>query len=127
MQRTHQLRSETASLVIYRRLLRYARPYLLIMMGAFIAMAVDAGSYAAFARLMEPLLDQSFAQLDGGLGAWMPFAIVGLVLVRSLAAFARLMEWRPWDAAWLEIYVGSYSPNTCCCLPDFLIIKAQVS
>ena len=77
----------TASWPIYRRLLGYVKPYRLYLIGAFVAMALDAGAYALFTRLLEPLLDKGLVDRDPEVIRWLPFAVIGLIAGRAVASF----------------------------------------
>lgn len=71
----------------YRRLLAYALPHWPVFAMAVVAMAVFAGTEAAFAALMKPLLDETFVAKDPDYIRWIPLALVGLFLLRGIAGF----------------------------------------
>ena len=80
---------ETASgWVTYRRLLRYVSVYKWIFILALIGMAVAAATETAFAALMKPLLDGTFVEKDPGVIRVIPFALLGIALMRGIAGFA---------------------------------------
>lgn len=79
--------ARTASWPIYRRLLGYARPYRWILIGAFIAMALDAASFALFTRLLEPMLDDGLVARDLEVIRWLPWAVIALIGGRAIASF----------------------------------------
>ena len=69
------------------RLLKYALPHKLAVLGAFIGLAIVAASETAIPALLKPLLDRGFSgKLD--LKLWhMPSFLVGLAFVRGFAQF----------------------------------------
>ncbi len=73
---------------LYRRLLGHTRPYWPAFAGAVVGMALYAATETGFAALMQPLLDGSFVARDPRTIALIPVLIVGLFLLRALAAFA---------------------------------------
>ncbi|MFP4154951.1 MAG: lipid A export permease/ATP-binding protein MsbA [Halothiobacillaceae bacterium] len=72
----------------YRRLLGYTRRRLAVLILAIIGMAVAAGTEVGFAALMKPLLDGSFVERDPDTIALIPWALLGVFLVRMFAEFA---------------------------------------
>lgn len=72
---------------IYRRLLGYSAAYWRGFGLAALAMIVYAGSDAAVAWAVKPLLDGGFVERDPKIISVLPWAIVGLFLVRALASF----------------------------------------
>jgi subfamily B ATP-binding cassette protein MsbA len=77
-----------SSLRLYLRLLGYVKPYWRVFAASIVAMAVVSATEPAFAALVKPLLDGTFGEKDPGLMTWLPLLIVGLFLIRGLAAFA---------------------------------------
>lgn len=71
----------------YRRLLRYVRPLWLPFVGAVVAMAFFALSNVSFIALMKPLLDESFVEKNYTASAWIPFAVIGLFILRGVSHF----------------------------------------
>ena len=71
----------------YRRLLAYARPYRLFLGAAAIGMVVEAGSAGLFARLMEPMVNQTFVARDPTVRWTLPLAVLGLFVLRGMATF----------------------------------------
>jgi len=69
------------------RLLKYALPYKLAVLGAFVGLAIVAASETAIPALLKPLLDRGFSgKLDQKL--WhVPAFLVGLAFIRGLAQF----------------------------------------
>lgn len=75
-------------LTVYKRLLRYSLPHWPVFLAATLGMAAAAGTEVGFMSLMKPLLDGSFVDRDPKVIAWMPWAIVGLFILRGLSSFA---------------------------------------
>ncbi|OGT59143.1 MAG: lipid A export permease/ATP-binding protein MsbA [Gammaproteobacteria bacterium RIFCSPHIGHO2_12_FULL_63_22] len=71
----------------YRRLLGYAKPYRLFLAAAFLGMVVEASSAGLFAKLMEPMVNETFVARDPGVRWTLPLMIVGLFLMRGIATF----------------------------------------
>jgi len=71
---------------IYRRLLGYTRAYWMFLAAALVAMAVEAIAGAGFVRLMKPLTN-NFVQPTAEDAVFLPLAIVGLFVLRSVATF----------------------------------------
>ncbi|WP_028919065.1 lipid A export permease/ATP-binding protein MsbA [Pseudoxanthomonas suwonensis] len=71
---------------IYRRLLGYTRAYWMFLGAALVGMAVEAIAGASFVRLMKPLTN-NFVQPTAEDAVFLPLAIVGLFVLRSLATF----------------------------------------
>ena len=49
---------------VYRRLLRYVKPYWKMFALAAVGMIIFAGTEAAFARIIQPLFDDGFVKKD---------------------------------------------------------------
>ena len=71
----------------YRRLLGYAIKYWKVFALSIVSMVVVAAMAAAFAALMKPLMDDGFINRDAATIQWIPFAVIGIYLVRAVAAF----------------------------------------
>ena len=78
----HRRRSSSE---IYRRLLRYVRPYWAIFAGGIAAMVVLGLSEAGIPALLKPVLDGTFVEQDPVYLAWAPVGIIALFLVRGIA------------------------------------------
>ncbi|MGA7802939.1 MAG: lipid A export permease/ATP-binding protein MsbA [Gammaproteobacteria bacterium] len=74
-------------LSLYRRLLTYAAPHWKLFLASSLSMAVYAATDTGFAALMKPLLDGTFVQRDPHTIRLLPFAVMGLFIVRGLAGF----------------------------------------
>jgi subfamily B ATP-binding cassette protein MsbA len=72
---------------VYKRLLGYSARYWPVALIAIIGMAVDSGCLAYFTNKMRPIIDDLFAKKDPYLIFWMPIWIIGIFLVRGVAAF----------------------------------------
>lgn len=81
----------------YRRLLEYLRPFRLVFAGAIVSMAIFAATHVGFLSIMQPFLDESFVEKNREAVTWVPFAIVGLFLLRGLSNFGSI---------WGMAYVG---------------------
>ena len=71
----------------YRRLLAYARPYRLLLGAAFVGMILEASAAGLFARLMEPMVNETFVARNPDVRWSLPLAILGLFVMRGLATF----------------------------------------
>ena len=79
---------ETKSQVLYLRLLRNVRPYWRMFALSILAMVMVAATEPVLPALMKPLLDGSFVNKDPTTIRYIPFALVGLFLVRGVFGFA---------------------------------------
>ena len=86
---------EPSSKELYFRLLKYVVPYWRVFAVAVIAMVATAATEAGFPALLKPLLDGSFVEKDPATIQLMPILIVGIILLRGLAAFVSsyAMSW----------------------------------
>ena len=73
---------------LYRRLLGYVWPYRWVFLISTIALVIGAATDTSFAALMKWLVDGTFINKDAGVMKWLPFAIIGITLIRVLANFA---------------------------------------
>ncbi|HJO35164.1 MAG: lipid A export permease/ATP-binding protein MsbA [Pseudomonadota bacterium] len=78
---------DTSSWVLWGRLLSYSRPYWPVLAIGFAAMGGFAMAEIGFAWIMKPLLDGSFVRRDPAVIRIIPFAVLGLFLLRSLSQF----------------------------------------
>ena len=74
-------------LEVYRRLWRYAVPYWLMLIAAVVAMAVAAGVEATLIILLKPLTDQTLVEHNLETARWMPWAFIGIFILRGLAGY----------------------------------------
>jgi len=70
------------------RLLRYVAPYWRMFALSILTMVLVAATEPLFPALMKPLLDGSFVDKDPTTIRYIPFALVGLFLVRGVFGFA---------------------------------------
>lgn len=78
---------ELKSRILYARLLRYVAPYWRMFALAILAMVMVAATEPLLPALMKPLLDGSFVDKDPTTIRYIPFAMVGLFLVRGVFGF----------------------------------------
>jgi subfamily B ATP-binding cassette protein MsbA len=71
----------------YRRLLVWLRPHVGLALLAGLGMLLEAAVAAAFARLIEPMLDDVFVARDPWMVQWLPLIIVLLFLLRGIGVF----------------------------------------
>jgi subfamily B ATP-binding cassette protein MsbA len=71
----------------YRRLQQFARPYRLMMVVGFVAMALEAAAGGQFTRLMQPIIDRNFVAPSARFDWTLPLAIVGLFVGRGIAGY----------------------------------------
>ncbi len=71
----------------YRRLLAYARPYRVFLVAAAIGMVLEAAAAGMFARLMEPMVNETFVARNPDVRWSLPLAILGLFIMRGIATF----------------------------------------
>ncbi len=71
---------------VYRRLLRYSAPHWRVLILALLGMVLFGGSDAVMVPLVKHLTD-IFANHDLTVIRWLPWAILGLFLVRAIANF----------------------------------------
>lgn len=72
---------------VYRRLLGLAAPYRAVLSIALVAMLIEATAGAAFVKLMEPVVDETFIRTDSQLAVMLPLVIVGLFVLRGIAGY----------------------------------------
>lgn len=72
---------------VYRRLAGLAAPYRWLLVAAIVAMLVEAVTGAAFVKLMEPVVDETFISTDSRMAVVLPLVIIGLFLVRGVAGY----------------------------------------
>ncbi len=79
--------TETKSRVLYLRLLRNVKPYWRMFVLSILAMVMVAATEPLLPALMKPLLDGSFVNKNPTTIRYIPFALVGLFLVRGVFGF----------------------------------------
>ncbi len=87
--------TEHGSLQLYRRLLSHVVPYRGIFAGAVVAMAISAAMEASFAALIKDIMDRGLVTPDADFIKLIPWLIVGVILIRSIAGFigSYCMSW----------------------------------
>ncbi len=83
---------------IYRRLIRYTRPYLLQILAAILCAAGFAAMTALLMSLIKPTIDEMFIRGDRRMLFVIPFSIIGAMTLRGLFGYAQ---------AYLTRYVGN--------------------
>lgn len=87
MPRSSVASSEPDSVDVYKRLLRYIRPYWRQFLFSILAMLVYASMGPAFAKFIQPLIDGSFVQRDPTFLKMAPLILIGLSVVRGISGF----------------------------------------
>jgi subfamily B ATP-binding cassette protein MsbA len=82
----------------YFRLLGYVKPLWRVFSLAIVTMVILAVSEAGLPALMKPMLDGSFVNKDPVIIRWIPFALIGLFVLRGLAGFV---------SAYAMAYIGN--------------------
>jgi subfamily B ATP-binding cassette protein MsbA len=83
------------TLKLYRRLMRYARPYYKALAVAMLLAALSAATEPLLPALMKPMLDDGFKFGEESPLLWLPFGVVGIFFLRGLLGFAAtyIMAW----------------------------------
>ena len=79
--------AKTTSRELYKRLLGYVRPYWKAFSLAIFAMVLAAATEPLFPALMKPMLDGSFVNRDQTISRWIPYALVGIFLLRGVLGY----------------------------------------
>jgi len=91
-QRESKLRIEGAptgdALQLYRRIFEYVRPHWRLGVIAIAFMIVAAAAQAAFAWIVQPLVDGTFIERDPAARLWVPIGLVAIFLFHGLTMFA---------------------------------------
>ncbi|MCL6710591.1 lipid A export permease/ATP-binding protein MsbA [Pseudomonas sp. R2.Fl] len=69
----------------YRRLLRFARPYVGLLLLALLGALLEAAAGSGFLALMKPITNGLVTPEN--LKPWMPLAIIGLFVIRGVAGY----------------------------------------
>lgn len=72
---------------IYRRLLRYTKPYWPFALIALLSMVAEAAASAVFVQLIKPMLDDLFIAKDAQVIRWLPVGLVVLFALRGFASY----------------------------------------
>ena len=70
---------------VYGRLLRFAKPYRLLLGMAVVGLLIEAGAGSYFLVMMSPVTNSLVNPSE--INIWMPLAIVGLFLLRGVAGY----------------------------------------
>lgn len=73
---------------LYGRILEYVRPHWRLGLLAIAFMILAAAAQAAFAWIVQPLVDGTFIERDPVARRWVPIALVTIFLLHGLAMFA---------------------------------------
>ncbi|MFO8153763.1 lipid A export permease/ATP-binding protein MsbA [Thioalkalivibrio sp.] len=73
---------------LYRRILEYVRPHWRLGLLAIAFMILAGAAQAAFAWIVQPLVDGTFIERDPAARRWVPLALVGIFLFHGLTMFA---------------------------------------
>ena len=76
---------------LYLRLLGYVRPYKKIFLLSILFTVILAITEPALPALFKPLLDGSFVEKDPTTIRLMPLALIGIFIVRGIAAYGSTM------------------------------------
>ena len=81
-------RIDTEVRVVYARLWRYVSPHKLIGFIAVVGMALTAAVEASLVALLAPLTDEALVAKQLDTVRWIPYAFVGIFIVRGISGFA---------------------------------------
>ena len=73
---------------VYRRLLRYVKPFRIVLIASMLSMACYSGIDAMFINLLEPLIDSGFTQDDPRILKWAPLFVIVVLFFRGVFGFA---------------------------------------
>ncbi|ACY85007.1 lipid A ABC transporter ATP-binding protein/permease MsbA [Edwardsiella piscicida] len=71
----------------FRRLWPMIAPFKAGLIVASVALVINAASDAYMLSLLKPLLDDGFGKAGSDILKWMPFAVIGLMVLRGLSGF----------------------------------------
>jgi len=75
------------SLIIYKRILGFLAPYWKLGLLAVVAMILAAAMQAAFAWIVQPLVDGTFIEQDPAARLWVPLGLVLIFALHGLTSF----------------------------------------
>jgi len=86
---------ERNTLILYRRLLRYIRPYWKMVLLTLLALVVAAGMEPLMPALLKPLVDDSLIAKDPDAIRTIPLLLIAVFVVKGLAEYASKVasEW----------------------------------
>jgi len=79
--------TEVSAGKIYRRLLHFVAPYRGVLIIALVGMLIEAGAAGAFAKLMNPMVDETFVTRNPNVSLVLPLAIIGIFVARGIAGY----------------------------------------
>lgn len=82
-----QLAPEMSAFQLYKRLLKYVKPYWVGFAAVVFAMVIYAATETGLAALMKPLMDGSFVDRDPTVIKLLPLVLIGLFIVRGFSDF----------------------------------------
>lgn len=82
-----QLAPEMSAFQLYKRLLKYVKPYWVGFVAVVFAMVIYAATETGLAALMKPLMDGSFVDRDPTVIKLLPLVLIGLFIVRGFSDF----------------------------------------
>lgn len=74
---------------IFKRLLKLARPYSVRIAFAMLCMIIAGGLQSSLALVSKPAIDEVFVSKNIAALKWIPFAIVGIFLLKGLCNYAQ--------------------------------------
>lgn len=73
---------------LYKRIFAFVKPYWRLGVLAIVAMILAAAGQAAFAWVIQPLVDGTFIEQDPTARIWVPAALIGIFLFHGTTMFA---------------------------------------
>jgi len=73
---------------VYRRLLRYVKPFRIVLFASVFAMASYSAVDASFVHLLKTLIDSGFSREDPRILQWAPLFVIVMLFLRGLFGFA---------------------------------------
>lgn len=71
----------------YRRLTQFVTPYRGVLLVALVGMLIEAAAAGAFAKLMNPMVDETFVTRNPNVNLLLPMTIIGIFIVRGIAGY----------------------------------------
>lgn len=78
---------EASPWTTYRRLLHFVVPYRGVLLVALVGMLIEAAAAGAFAKLMKPMVDQTFVSRNPNVSLLLPLTIIGIFVARGIAGY----------------------------------------
>ena len=76
------------SFIIYKRILGFLKPYWKLGLLAVVAMVLAAAAQAAFAWIVQPMVDGTFIEQDPAARRWVPVGLILIFALHGLTSFA---------------------------------------